>query len=200
MATPGEQGLLPRNQEQWIALGASADKIEIQALLGTVKELLTLFDLLGGAVFGRVKADIQGNVDKAERNIPPGAVTVADAFRAECDSKKEKKDDSFSIGILWMCYALQFTLGILRHVVGSPALSAGEAARLAYKESLEKQHNFMLRQLFKGLLSAAIPPRDVLVTKVLEPESPDLASTRVDEFLAVAQPVVDSLVAENPAV
>ena len=171
------------------------DDIPIEPLLQAVELLATFYDSMG-SIFGKIKDELLGNVKKARDHIPAGVKTMKAGFEAEKAANAWKNDPGFCVGAYWMMNSLRFLVETLRNLKKDQKVGVGECVKDSYKQTLMKHHGFVLRTMFKGLLSAAVPNRKDLEGKLAP--TPEQLQKDLEKFLEICTPYLDFCEAHNP--
>jgi len=169
--------------------------IPIEKFFQAVELLACFYDRMG-MVFEKIKSELLGNIAKARDHIPAGVTTMRAGFEYEKKAGSWKKDPGFCVGCYWMMNSLRFLVETLRNLRKDKSVSVGKCVKDSYSQTLMKHHGFVLRAMFKTLLSAAVPGRADLESKLAKNENE--LEKGLDVFLALATPYLDFCEGNNP--
>ncbi|CAN8003120.1 unnamed protein product [Ixodes hexagonus] len=126
------------------------DAIRTEKFLDSCRSLLPVFNVLGATVFAPVKADIQGNIDKLNKQFttdPAQFTTLLSMVQREVDDGKNATSGFAAEALLWLKRALEFIVHLLREI-HSGKESLTDCAGVAYGKTLKPHHNWLVRGIF----------------------------------------------------
>ena len=182
-------------------------KIETMQFLEACEKIPALFDLLGGRVFYPVKSDIIGNIEKIKKRYlenPVHFATLDDIIefeKHETDKKLKMKDGNgiATNALMWLKRGLKFILLFLEHLIKNDydpqnPENLKACARLAYKDSLQEYHGWMVSQLVSAATNAC-PYRSVFLKALADYEGVNEEKTmkRAAEFAINYRATVDAI-------
>nr|CAB3249582.1 glycolipid transfer protein-like [Phallusia mammillata] len=142
-------------------------RIKTLEFIEACEKIPGFFDLLGGRVFAPVKNDVQGNITKIKTRFfecPDKFETLEDIIDVELqeEDKKLKTKDGNGIAtnaLMWLKRGLKFILLFVEHLVKNDydeknPENLKACARLAYKDSLQTYHGWMVSQLVTAATNA----------------------------------------------
>ncbi|XP_071093534.1 glycolipid transfer protein-like [Haliotis cracherodii] len=168
-------------------------RILTQPFLDASRQLLIFFDKMG-KTFILVKNDVAGNIEKIDKKFQQDTVkySTLNAILEESKTGGDKVLVNAHIGAIWLAHGLDFIQEMLRlliedHENGTKSENVRDFVMGAYKLTLDKYHNIIMRTLFKPLSAAAPYRRDLF--KVLR-DSDDITD---DMIIADAKEYIVSL-------
>ncbi|XP_075558338.1 pleckstrin homology domain-containing family A member 8-like [Dermacentor variabilis] len=124
--------------------------IETAEFLACCRSVLPVFNVLGGRVFGPIKADIQGNIDKLDEKYSTDKDSFARLMamlQKEVDEGRNATSGRAIEALLWLKRALEFILSFLSEIhSGNDNLS--DCATKAYYGTLRRYHNVLVQKIF----------------------------------------------------
>ncbi|XP_067648695.1 glycolipid transfer protein-like isoform X2 [Haliotis asinina] len=121
-----------------------------------------------GSTFKFVKNDVAGNIEKIDKKFQQDTSKYSTLYDIleEKNSKGDKILLNAHIGAIWLARGLDFIQEMLRlmvedHEDGTQNENVRDFVMGAYKLTLDKHHNFLMRNLFKPLSAAAPYRRDL---------------------------------------
>ncbi|XP_046575006.1 glycolipid transfer protein A-like [Haliotis rubra] len=142
-------------------------RIMTQTFLDASRQLVIFFDKMG-ATFKFVKNDVAGNIEKIDKKFQQDTVkySTLNAILEEKNTKEDKVLLNAHIGAIWLARGLDFIQEMLRlmvedHENGTKNENVRDFVMGAYKLTLDKHHNILMRTLFKPLSAAAPYRRDL---------------------------------------
>ena len=164
---------------------------------------------LGAIMAPAVKNDAKNLevVRKAWETKYGKAASLRELLKAEIDTGMHKpgasglilRDPSVAVAMVWLRRALAFQTAILQGVVTDTASTMSAIVGEAYKNELEKHHNWVLKNTMKVALSA-VPKKDEFLDKlrgsdgelhVLREDLAELVAAQKRVLRAIAKPLVD---------
>lgn len=179
-------------------------RINTLKFIESCEKIPGFFDLIGGRVFAPVKSDVQGNITKIKTRYlesPDKFETLDDIItveKQETDKKYKLKDDSgvATNALMWLKRGLKFILLFVEHLVKNDYDENPEnlkcCAQLAYKNSLEVYHGWIVKKLVKAATNAC-PYRSTFIKTLAEEEGvpEDEVIEKVREFIVNFKANVD---------
>lgn len=162
------------------------EQINTTEFLEAAESLVKLFDVLESATFGRVQADMTGNIEKIRKRqlqFPDKSKTLQEIVLSEVTEKKK----SATQALLWLNRGLEFTASAMFKSLNQKDQELVESFTKAYGETLSKHHNFAIRPIFKVAMNAC-PYRKDFYAKLGEPLSK--VEEQLDEWLAALEVIV----------
>ncbi|CAB3383018.1 Hypothetical predicted protein [Cloeon dipterum] len=141
------------------------DKLDTLEFLDAAKRVVTLVELFG-TLFAVVKSDMNGNIQKLTKQYqknPASHSTLHDMIIAE----KQQGGVYATDALLWLKRALHFFQVFLEGILtdsqnGKVEEDVSSHLSNAYKITLERFHNFLVKKTF-NFLCGRCPPRSKLV-------------------------------------
>lgn len=137
-------------EHSFVDLHSPDQAIETSKFLDCCRSLLPVFNVLGATVFSPIKADIQGNIDKLNKQFttdPAQFATLLSMVQKEVDDGKNAQSGYATEALLWLKRALEFIVNLLREIhSGKPSLV--DCAEVAYGKTLRPHHGWLVRSVF----------------------------------------------------
>ena len=131
----------------------SDKKISTPEFLEASESLVKLFDVIGNPAFGMVQNDLTGNIEKVRKRYlakPEESAKLQDLVTNE----RAEGQKTASEGLLWLNRGLQFTAQAMTETIENPSMELPESFTNAYKKTLSKHHNMLLKPVFKFAMKA----------------------------------------------
>ncbi|BAO39848.1 glycolipid transfer protein [Kluyveromyces marxianus] len=131
----------------------SDKKISTPEFLEASESLVKLFDVIGNPAFGMVQNDLTGNIEKVRKRYlakPDESAKLQDLVTNE----RAEGQKTASEGLLWLNRGLQFTAQAMTETIENPSMELPESFTNAYKKTLSKHHNMLLKPVFKFAMKA----------------------------------------------
>lgn len=131
----------------------SDKKISTPEFLEASESLVKLFDVIGNPAFGMVQNDLTGNIEKVRKRYlakPEESAKLQDLVTNE----RAEGQKTASEGLLWLNRVLQFTAQAMTETIENPSMELPESFTNAYKKTLSKHHNMLLKPVFKFAMKA----------------------------------------------
>ncbi|KAL2710326.1 Glycolipid transfer protein [Kluyveromyces marxianus] len=131
----------------------SDKKISTPEFLEASESLVKLFDVIGNPAFGMVQNDLTGNIEKVRKRYlakPEESAKLQDLVTNE----RAEGQKTASEGLLWLNRGLQFTAQAMTEAIENPSMELPESFTNAYKKTLSKHHNMLLKPVFKFAMKA----------------------------------------------
>ena len=183
-------------------------KIETKQFLEACEKIPALFDLLGsGDVFYPVKSNIIGNIEGVKNRFlenPVRFATLDDIIKIEKQAraknlKMKGGNESATISLMWLKRGLKFILLFLEHLIKNDydpqnPKNLKACAKLAYKDSLEEYHGWIVGQLV-SVATNACPYRSDFLKSLADHERVNEKETmkRATEFVVNYKATVDAI-------
>lgn len=134
----------------------SSSTIETAQFLACCRSVLPVFNFLGATVFGPVKADLQGNIDKLHEKYQTDVVGFAkllDMVQKELDEGKNATSGRATEALLWLKRGLEFILHFLSEIHGGNE-HLSDCAHRAYGKTLKQHHGWLVQGIFSVAVRA----------------------------------------------
>lgn len=134
----------------------SLSTIETAQFLACCRSVLPVFNVLGATVFGPVKADLQGNIDKLHEKYQTDTVGFAkllDMVQKEVDEGKNATSGRATEALLWLKRGLEFILHFLSEIHGGNG-DLSDCAHRAYGRTLKQHHGWLVQGIFSVAVRA----------------------------------------------
>lgn len=131
----------------------SDKKISTPEFLEASESLVKLFDVIGNPAFGMVQNDLTGNIEKVRKRYlakPDESAKLQDLVTNE----RAEGQKTASEGLLRLNRGLQFTAQAMTETIENPSMELPESFTNAYKKTLSKHHNMLLKPVFKFAMKA----------------------------------------------
>ncbi|XP_002127530.2 glycolipid transfer protein [Ciona intestinalis] len=179
-------------------------QIKTEEFLEACSKIPSIFDLLGGKVFYPVKNDVVGNIKKIQDRFLQNPIKFAtlnqiiEEEKLETDKALKAKDGGgiATNALMWLKRGLLFIILFMEHLLkkdyGEDMESLKECAKLAYKDSLQSYHGWIVQKLVQAATSAC-PYRSDFLKKFSEGEglSVDEVLVRLEEYIVNFRANVD---------
>lgn len=162
-------------------------KIRTKEFLEACDKVLLFFDILGSRFFTPVKSDIAGNIAKIRAKYKEQKEEEFETLNGIIDyelnnlqSQPQKKGQGIATNaLMWLRRGLQFIASFLKHLVAEDYItekndreSLQNCAVLAYNESLQEYHGWIVQKVFTMAMKAA-PYRHKLIMDLAGPGKQD---------------------------
>jgi len=159
--------LLNETVDRWKVVGCSKDGVTAAAFLLAASATATIFDCLGSVV-SKVKADIQGNIDKIQQNVDKAGgdssqllleKMVKSEVAAAGSAAKAMKEGSTTTALLWLGRMLRLVERFLGALAQDSKASLSDCVKVGYNACLSPHHPWMVRTAM-GVAFSGCPTRE----------------------------------------
>ncbi|RPA86067.1 glycolipid transfer protein [Ascobolus immersus RN42] len=173
------------------------NEINTAEFLEAAESLAGLFDILGTTAFAVPKNDMHQNITKV-RTFHLTAPTQTSTLQSLVAHELSTSSHTATQGLLWLTRTLTFTKLAMRNTLssnadfdaavasgataGKPKQELADSFRAAYKDSLAKYHNFMVKGLFKVAMNA-VPYRETFVENLAQGGDKLKVKAQLEEWL-----------------
>ena len=142
-------------------------QLETMSFLESCSRIAGIMDILGGKLFSPMKTDVTGNVEKIKKRFLENPIDVAtldgliEFEKTETDLKLKEKNGLgvASSAIVWLKRSLKLILIFLERFLAKDydknLENLKSALKIAYKESLQDFHGWVVGKLVTVMLNAA---------------------------------------------
>lgn len=143
------------------------DKVMARPFLDVCRGVLPILETVGTGM-SLVKKDVRGNIERLEGRVaekPLAYEDVLDVVRDEIHRGVQESNSGCTKGLLWLCRAMQFTVGFMKYLVEDPNLTMYEAVSSSYQTVLAPYHSWITGSVF-SLALKVVPNRDTFFAQL----------------------------------
>lgn len=181
----------------------SADQhVSTAEFLAATEATVTIFDLLGSAIFTPIKNDMLFNVGRIrtrQTEASGNTITLQDLVKDELAAQAH----SATTGLTWLVRGLDFLAHAVRvdltenkdvlATEKNPKKELRESFRESYKITLSPYHTVVIRPIFRAAMSAAPRRKDLYLRLSGKGTDPEAARRAMENWVTGLEPILATL-------
>lgn len=162
--------ILAKTEAAWRAVAGDQEGIPVTSFLAAASATVAIIDCFGSLV-SKVKDDIQGNVEKIQKNVDVAESSctleqMVDAELAAATSPAEAaKEGSTALALLWLGRMLRLVARTMVEIDENSTKSVSQCLQAGYDSCLSQHHPWAVR-VAMGVVIRGCPSRQAFLEKL----------------------------------